>query len=390
VSQATPVPGPSRFGAFVAPYHGVDGNPTLQLHRDLELMEHLDALGFEEAWIGEHHSAGYETVASPEVFIAAAVERTKRLRFGTGVNSLPYHHPLILADRIVQLDHQSRGRIMFGAGPGQLASDAFMMGIDPMRQRAMMAESLEAVVGLLRGKTVTQQTDWFTLKDARLQLAPYAPGGIEMACASTVSPSGSVQAGTHGLSLLSLAASDPSGFDALEANWQVYEKTCAEHGNTADRDNWRLVVPMHIAETREEAQRQAEYGVLHLVRYIEGLSGMKMPWGSSAREALAQWTGDGFPTFGVAMVGTPQDAVDRIQAMADKSGGFGTLLLLDLPIARPADKKRSYELFAEHVVPHFTGANRPREASMAWANENSGEFIGALRQAVAAAMLPGR
>lgn len=376
---------PTRFGTFIAPYHGINGNPTLQIRRDLDLVAHLDDLGYEEAWIGEHHSAGYETIASPELFIAAAAEKTRRIRFGTGVNSLPYHHPLVLADRIVQLDHQSRGRIMLGAGPGQLASDAFMMGIDPMKQRTMMAEALTAITRLLRGETVTAKTDWFTLDEARLHLAPYQPDGIEIACASTVSPSGSVQAGTHGLSLLSLAASDPNGFEALAGNWDIYAKTSADHGHTPSRDNWRLVVPMHLADTEEEARRQAEYGILHLVRYIEGLSGMTMPWGTTAADAIRQWTTDGFPTFGVAMIGTPDDAIARIEAMAEKSGGFGTLLLLDLPIAEPAAKRRSYELFAEYVVPHFTGANRPREASMAWANANSGQFIGALRQAVEAA-----
>src|SRR4029077_18305313 len=116
-------------------------NPTLALHRDLELIEYLDQLGYHEAWIGEHHSAGSELIASPEVFIAAAAERTKHIKLGTGVNSLPYHHPLILADRIVMLDHLTEGRMMFGVGPGQLTSDASMLGIDPGEQRRMMEGS---------------------------------------------------------------------------------------------------------------------------------------------------------------------------------------------------------------------------------------------------------
>jgi limonene 1,2-monooxygenase len=92
---------PLRFGIFLPPMHKTGVNPTLALHRDLELVEHLDRLGYAEAWIGEHHSAGSELIASPEVFIAAAAERTKQIKLGTGVNSLPYHHPVILADRIV-------------------------------------------------------------------------------------------------------------------------------------------------------------------------------------------------------------------------------------------------------------------------------------------------
>ncbi|MFJ2768881.1 LLM class flavin-dependent oxidoreductase [Streptomyces sp. NPDC087300] len=377
---------PTRFGTFLAPYHGLASNPALQLRRDLDLVRHLDALGFDEAWIGEHHSAGYETIASPEVFIAAAAEHTRRIRLGTGVNSLPYHHPLILADRIRQLDHQTTGRVMLGAGPGQLASDAFMMGIDPLRQRAMMAEALEAVVRLLRGETVTMRTDWFELAQARLQLRSHRPEGVELAVASTVSPTGAVQAGRHGIGLLSLAAGDPTGLAALTGNWAAYEKSCAEHGHTADRAAWRLVVPMHLAETATEAREQAAYGVLHLVRYIEGLSDSTLPWGRTAQDALDRWTGEGLPVFGVATIGTPADAVARIEALAEASGGFGTLLLLDLPTGTPEAKRRSYELFAEYVVPHFTGANRAREESMAWARAHSERFLGAMRAAVDAAV----
>jgi limonene 1,2-monooxygenase len=139
------------FGIFMAPFHPVGQNPTLALERDLELIQHLDRLGFDEAWVGEHHSAGYEIIASPEVFIATVAQRTRDIRLGTGVSSLPYHHPLLLADRMVLLDHLTKGRTMFGVGPGALPSDAFMMGIDPLRQREMMDESLEVIIALLAG-----------------------------------------------------------------------------------------------------------------------------------------------------------------------------------------------------------------------------------------------
>ena len=66
-----------KFGIFLAPFHRVGENPTLAIDRDMELIEWLDHLGYDEVWIGEHHSAGWELIASPEVFIAAAAERTK-------------------------------------------------------------------------------------------------------------------------------------------------------------------------------------------------------------------------------------------------------------------------------------------------------------------------
>src|SRR5438552_1429420 len=174
-----------RFAIFLAPFHPVGQSPTAALQRDLEMIQRLDDLGYDEAWIGEHHSAGYEIIASPEVFIATAAERTKHLRLGTGVSSLPYHHPLMLADRMVLLDHLTKGRIMLGVGPGALPSDAFMMGIPVAAQRDRMEEALEAILLLLRDEEpVTMKTDWFTLDHARLNLRPYTHPHFEVAVAS--------------------------------------------------------------------------------------------------------------------------------------------------------------------------------------------------------------
>ena len=163
-----------RSGIFLAPFHNHDENPTLSIERDLELLEHLDRLNYHEAWIGEHHSGGFELIACPEMFIAAAAQRTRHIRLGTGVVSLPYHNPFMVADRMVQLDHMTRGRAMFGMGPGALVHDALKIGIDPGDQRQMMNEALDVIVPLLRGETVNRKTDWFNLTDAQLQLRPYS------------------------------------------------------------------------------------------------------------------------------------------------------------------------------------------------------------------------
>src|SRR6202044_3772734 len=159
-----------RSGIFLAPFHDLAENPTLALERDMELLQHLDALNYSEAWIGEHHSGGFEIIASPELFIAAAAERTRPIRLGTGVVSLPYHNPFIVADRMVQLDYQTRGRAMLGVGPGSLVHDAKKIGIDPAHPRRKMNEALDVVVSLLNGETVTEKSNWFDLHDAKLQL----------------------------------------------------------------------------------------------------------------------------------------------------------------------------------------------------------------------------
>jgi len=369
---------PLKFGAFLAPFHPDDENPTEQIHRDLGLVQKLDALGYDEAWIGEHHSAGFEIIPSPELFIAHAAAITQRIRLGTGVVSLPYHNPLMVADRIMQLDHQTRGRVMLGMGPGQLVTDAFMLGIDAEQQRRMMLEAIEVIEPLLRGETVTRKTDWFELNEAQVQLPPVQYPRPEMAVASAISPSGSRAAGTHGLGLLSLAASGPDGFEQLPKHWQVCEEKAAEHGQTVDRSNWRLVVPMHIAETREQARADLDYGTLRLARYMEHLGGGLPPWAQSTQAMIDEWTGPGLVIFGRITIGTPEDAIATIESLIERSGGFGTVLLLGHNCANPAATEKSYELIARNVIPAINGMNRNRTRSLEWASKNAGRFIPAM------------
>src|SRR4051812_9308187 len=212
-----------RSGIFLAPFHNHDENPTLSIERDFELLQHLDRLNYHEAWIGEHHSGGFEVIACPEMFIAAAAERTRNIRLGTGVVSLPYHNPFIVADRMVQLDHMTRGRAMFGVGPGALVHDALKQGIQPGDQRRMMNESLDVVVRLLHGETVTAKTDWFKLVEARLQLPSYTQPTMELAVAAARSPAGGLAAGKHGIGMLSIRGTPTQALGRPQANLGLFQ-----------------------------------------------------------------------------------------------------------------------------------------------------------------------
>ena len=374
---------PLQFGIFLAPFHPVGQNPTLALERDLDLVEHLDSLGFDEAWIGEHHSAGYEIIASPEVFIAAAAQRTKHIRLGTGVSSLPYHQPLMLADRMVLLDHLTRGRVMFGVGPGALPSDAFMMGIEVARQRDMMEESFEAIVELLAGeKPVTRETGWFTLRDARLQLRPYSDPCFEIAVAAQVSPSGPRLAGRFGASLLSIGATSQGGFDILGAHWTVMEERAAEFGTTVDRRRWRLVGPIHIADTKEKAYEDVRFGLPQWVDYFQRVAAL--PLGPDTTDVAEM--ADAMNASGFAVIGTVDDAKAQIQRLIDQSGGFGTFLNMAHEWAPTDATRHSYELLARYVFPEFQRSAVATEASRDWAAENRPEFINAATAAIMTAV----
>ena len=342
-----------KFGAFLAPHHPIGEHPMLQLRSDLAFAERLDQLGFDEFWVGEHHSTGWEVIASPELFLAAAAERTHRIRLGTGVVSLPYHHPFNVAQRLVQLDHMSGGRVIFGSGPGALPSDAYMLGIDPMLQRDRQDEAIGVIKRLFAGERVTHESDWFTLRDARLQLFPLQED-MPFAVASQVSPSGMTLAGKYGAGVLSIGSMSSAGLMALPTQWSFAEDSAAKHGRTVDRRNWRVVMSWHIAETREEARVQAREGLMRW--HNEYNVGTLMRPGATAYgspdEAVDQTA---FVDGAAVVIGTPDDLVANIRRLQEISGGFGTVIGFAHDWANRENTLRSWDLVARYVVPEVNG-----------------------------------
>lgn len=374
-----------RFGIFLAPFHPAGQNPTLALQRDMELIEHLDRCGYDEAWIGEHHSAGTELIASPEIFIAAAAERTRQIRLGTGVTSIAYHNPLWVADRMVLLDHLTRGRSMLGCGPGSLPTDSMMLGLTPTDTRELLEVDLDIIMRLLRGETVTEQTRTHNLVEARLQLRPYTEPCFDIAVAAVASPTGPRMAGRYGVGLMSIGATlTKDGFDALAHHWNVVEERAAHYGQTASRRDWRLVGPMHIAESREQAYKDVEYGIETWFRYFQRTAAFPQMAveGGDLKEMI-----DFVNEAGIGAIGTPDDARAQVQRLWDQSGGFGCMLLMGHEWANPQATKRSYELIAQEVMPHFQGGEITHAQSTLEARQHARErredYAAAQMQAVA-------
>jgi limonene 1,2-monooxygenase len=347
-----------EHGLFIPPYHDIDESPTIALRRDLDLVGHADRLGFKEAWFGEHHSTGWETICSPELMIAAAAETSKQIRLGTGVISLPFHNPLMVANRIIQLDHMTMGRVMFGAGPGLLVTDATMLGVDVKAQRDLMAEALDVILRLLKGEEVTAKSSWYTLNRASVHLLPYSYPHPEVAVASAVTPSGGMLAGRYGLGMLCVAATEAKGFDVLGENWKVANDVAAQYGQTMNPRRLRLVAPMHLAETREKARSDVAEGLAKWCEYYDRV----------APKGVGSFVNAGDPVdllvnSGRAAIGTPADAIAMIEKLKDKQGEFGVMLLQAHNWAEWESTKRSYELYARFVMPHFARANEHRRQS---------------------------
>jgi limonene 1,2-monooxygenase len=371
-----------RFGIFLAPFHPAGENPTLALQRDLALVEHLDRLGYDEAWIGEHHSAGSEIIASPEIFIAAAAERTRHIRLGTGVISLAYHNPLWATERMVLLDHLTHGRVMMGVGPGSLPTDSAMLGLSPTDTRELLDVNLETVMKLLRGEEpVSVETPTHKLIDARLHLRPYSDPHFDVAVAAVASPTGPRLAGRHGIGLLSIGATlTEAGFDALAHHWNVMEERAATFGTVVDREAWRLVGLMHVAETREQAIREVEYGIEQWFRYFQKVAAFPQMAveGGDVREMI-----DFVRESGIGAIGTVDDAAEQVQKLVDQSGGFGAMLLLAHEWANPEATARSYELIAQHVMPLFQEQASSTLEAKARATDTRAGHAEAQNQAVA-------
>ncbi|MFN8108663.1 MAG: LLM class flavin-dependent oxidoreductase [Thermoleophilia bacterium] len=363
---------PLGFGLFLAPFHALEENPTLALDRDLELIGLADRLGFQEAWVGEHHTTGWETIASPELFLAVAAERTRHIRLGTGAVSLPYHHPMMVADRIVLLDHLTRGRINFGVGPGGHISDGMMLGLDPAVLRDRMAESLEVIMRLFTDPAPFSVTsDWFTLNDGVLQLRPYQHPHPPLAVTSMESPAGMRLAGRFGGGALSLTTARPDlGPVDLRRQWEHAEEAAHAAGRTVDRANWRLAIPVHIADTRERALEDVRVGgARHMLEYVEGTTGRPCPVPGPSDMVARQMA-----ERGAWVVGTPDDLLDTIEILREATGGFGTLLFWGHEWAAGDAVRRSYELIARYVMPRVRGALVGLEASNAVVRARSAEL----------------
>ena len=364
-----------KFGIFLGPFHRVGENPTLAIDRDLELIQWLDYLGYDEAWIGEHHSAGWETISSPEIFIGIAADRTRHIKLGTGVISLPYHHPLMVANRMVQLDHMTHGRVMFGVGPGALPGDAYMMGIDPTTQREKMDEAFGIVLRLFtETEPITYKSDWFELNEAMLQLRPYTKPYMPIAVASVQSPSGVALAGKYGASVLTITVPrDPSatGGTNLKFLWDVAEESAAEHNQTVDRFDWRLTVPVHLAESREKAFEEARLGAGRFLReYTEGTNGRKAAFDGPLEEVI-----DHMAETNSWIIGTPDDCIEGILKLEEQSGGFGGFLVQAIDWA-PRDRiLNSFELLARYVMPRFQGSLVGLENSNQWAKSRQETLV---------------
>jgi limonene 1,2-monooxygenase len=277
-----------------------------------------------------------------------------------------------VAQRMVQLDHMTGGRAIFGSGPGALPSDAHTLGIDPMTQRDRQDDAIGVIRRLFKGERVTKKTEWYTLQDAALQLLPLQED-MEFVVASQVSPSGMTLAGKYGIGIISLGSMSSQGLLSLPTQWGFAEQAAAKHGTKVDRKNWRVLLSWHVAETREKAREEAKHGLMHWHNeYIVGT--LQRPGDgpfNSPDEAVDKTA---FEDGSASVIGTPDDLVKVIKDVYAKSGGFGTVVGFVHDWANPENTMRSWDMVARYVIPEINGYVAKLRESQKFLIENRAVF----------------
>ncbi len=352
-----------KFGFFMMPSHHHTENPTLAFERDLQLIEYAESLGFDEFWVGEHHTGGWETIPAPDIFLAAAATRTKRIRLGTAVINLSYHHPFDVAERMAFLDHLSYGRVMLGCGPGILSPDIKMFGLEPSELRPMMNESLDIILKLYREDgPVSYEGKYWQIKDMEVQVKPYQEPHLPIFAVSSGSGNSIRVAAERGLGVISGVYSQAGAMD-INQQWQAYEQQATQAGYLANRDDWRLSTNIYLADSNEEALKDVSEGVLNDARQYFFNTGGKVTYEAYPGQPAEEITVDQIIEQRKWIIGDPDHCVRRIKELEDASGGFGGLLMVAVEWTSTQKWHRSLELLARYVMPQFNRSLRGIQGS---------------------------
>jgi alkanesulfonate monooxygenase SsuD/methylene tetrahydromethanopterin reductase-like flavin-dependent oxidoreductase (luciferase family) len=253
---------PVKLGAFVMPSHPPERSIVDGARWDLAQLEHLDRLGFHEAWIGEHFTAPWEPNPAPDLLIAQALQRTQNIKLCPGAHLLPYHHPVELAHRVAFLDHLAQGRYMLGVGISALPSDLQLFDVDAEsgQNRRMTMESLEIMLRLWTEGAFDFDGEFWSVRKPRTEfeflshhLKPFQQPHTPIGIAGLYPGSETLKlAGERGIIPLSISLNPAH----TASHWESVEAGAARSGRSRDRSEWRLVRVVDVAPTVDEAKKR--------------------------------------------------------------------------------------------------------------------------------------
>jgi alkanesulfonate monooxygenase SsuD/methylene tetrahydromethanopterin reductase-like flavin-dependent oxidoreductase (luciferase family) len=352
-----------QLGLFMMPMHPPEKDRTVCFEEDLALIVHADELGYTEAWIGQHHSVAWESIPSNDVFIANALPRTKQIHFGTGVTLVPFHHPTNIAVRLALLDHLARGRLYCGFGQSGISTDLslFDLPTDPKTLGLMTVEGIDMVLKLwttdppfdFQGdfwrihidETIPSIGKGVILKPYQ---KPHPPIGMSIMKGSSLAARMAGQRGYMPLSTNLVPIS------TLAQHWEVYCAGAAEAGRPApDRGLWRIARNIFVGRTTAEALDHALSGTF--ARSFDYLIKIIGPGRLDILKEDPEMPDDLVtPEYCVrrlAIVGDVDECLRRLHEIWQRTGGFGTLLMITHDWDDETVWRRSMELLIKEVAP---------------------------------------
>ena len=355
-----------QLGYFTMPLHPPGADPGETMHMDLAQVIALDELGFAEAWIGEHITSEWENIPCPDLFIAHALPQTKHIKFGTGVTCLPNHNPVMLAQRIAQLDQLAQGRFYWGIGAGGFLGDFQLLDIDPLsqKQRGLTRDVLDEVLHIWNDPppALREHERWRyrvpphdTEIGIRLHFKPHQRPHPPIAVAGIGPKSDMLTlAGERGWIPMSInIVTTP----VLQAHWETYSASAASAGRTPDRRQWRICRDVYVGDTSAQARRAALDGVLGRDwrdYFLKALRRNKMLMAPKVDQAMPD--DDVTPEYLVDnlwIVGDADEVAAKLQKLYDDVGGFGTLLVIGHEWLPGDDWHRSMQRLANDVLPRL-------------------------------------
>ena len=346
-----------KFSFFSMPLHLPNESPSLAFKRDIELIKLADDLGYDGFFVGEHHSAAWENIPSPELILSKASASALRIQLGSSLVSLPFHHPFNVAERFAFLDQLTEGRAVLGVGPCSLPPDVKLYNIPSQDLNPMMRESMKIIDLLLTSEEpINFKGKYWDIKNMFLQLKSYQQPRLPFATASVGSERSLEFASMYDMQLWSLSNENtPPNSIHWSKQWKKIEEISNRIGTNPIKDDWRLVTYVHLAETTKQAWDEVEKAIerdIHEYFYVIGgaeswlLDKDQNPYSLTAKEIVKQrnW-----------IVGTPEEAIKKINELNDKADGLGGLMLTTHEWTNKHSINNSLELFARYVMPEFKG-----------------------------------
>lgn len=361
-----------RSGLFMMPLHPPHRPLAETAAEDADKIVLADQLGLDEAWVGEHFSAASEPLASPLMFLASLLPRTRRIRFGTGVIGLGYHHPAIVAAEVAQFDHMSHGRLILGIGAGGLASDAELFGQPDARLRGeRMQEAIDMMLALWSGAPPYRlEGRHWQIRIEESVLPEYGVGFFQKPFQKPHPPIALSVVSPHSMAIKAAALRNWLAVSAnfiptwsLITHWPKYCEGAAEAGRAPDPTAWRVARNVLIADSDTEARAYAfdpEGASWYYFRYLWHLLHSR-GLGAGMKPDPAMPDDDVTPAHLIEEMvihGSPKTVAEKVIALRERIGPFGTLLLaaLDWSGVNRAREHRSLNLFAEKVLPQLRAA----------------------------------